>query len=378
MCDRCVLSRRGWTNLPEAGSLDQLQDVPRFWGAKITPRSWWSTAGAFTLVSSVFFLGSLSHSPGPLPTANFERLLPRAHSRNLRMVLLNRQRYPGSVPFSSEELEALAITASAPPRSPEGIAGAETAMKDRARELYDYLVDLVQSERIPPTHDGKGGIIVVRWSLGAAHISSLLANVASFPVGDVCLSDYVKRVVFYGASQSTYRTGLMTRRSSIDGSCICFGYAPLRSPYDPRTDGSSRPEECIPAFNEWIGGYYSHGDVAVSGIDALEDRKALDDPPPSTKTMTNEEYQESTYDPPCEPNGGESLLARAAIMHGVLGTPKEGAFFLRHVPPGAEDWYSVEARYVWCENSVWEMPLGHLLLTRELEEAGRMGRVCGM
>ena len=166
----------------------------------------------------------------------------------------------------------------------------------------------------------------------------------------------------------------MTRHSPTDAACICFGYAPPESLYKPLTRGSLLPEERIPAFNKWIGSYYSHGDVAVLGVDALEDRKALDDPPPSTKNMTTEEYQGSPYDPPCEPNGNESPLARAAIMHGVLEALKEGAFYSRHVPLGAEDWCSVDVHYVWCENSVWEMPLGYHLLSTELEEARKGGK----
>ena len=90
--------------------------------------------------------------------------------------------------------------------------------------------------------------------------------------------------------------------------------------------------------------------------------------------MSAKEYEESTYDPPCAPNGSESLLAGATIMHGVLGPLKDGAFYLRDVPLGAEDWRSVEVRYVWCENSVWEMPLGYHLLSTELEEARKGGK----
>ena len=71
-------------------------------------------------------------------------------------------------------------------------------MKDRAEELYDYLVHLVQSEHIPPAQGKNGGIVLVGWSLGTTHISSLLANVGDFAVGDVRLSDYIQRVVFYG------------------------------------------------------------------------------------------------------------------------------------------------------------------------------------
>lgn len=98
------------------------------------------------------------------------------------------------------------------------------------------------------------------------------------------------------------------------------------------------------------------------------------DPPPTTENMSAEEYRESTYDLPCAPNGSETLLAGATIMHGVLGPLKDKAFYLRDVPLGAEDWRSVEVRYVWCKNSVWEMPLGYHLLSTELEEARKGGK----
>ncbi|KAI1786400.1 hypothetical protein LXA43DRAFT_1065121 [Ganoderma leucocontextum] len=226
--------------------------------------------------------------------------------------------------FSSEELAALANSASAPPRSPEGVAVADIAMKDLARELYDYLVDL------------KGNIGLVGCSLGSMHISSLLANLAEFAVGDVRLSDYVRRIVFY------------------DGSYIGFGYTPPEGQglYEAVMDGSLSPEERVLAFNKWIVGYYSRGDVAISGLGAVEDRKPLVDPPPTIENRIAEEHHELTYDPLCGPNGSVALLAGASIMHRVLGTLKEGAFYLRDIPPGAEDWRSFEGRYVWCENSV--------------------------
>ena len=55
-------------------------------------------------------------------------------------------------------------------------------------------------------------------------------------------------------------------------------------------DGSLPPEERVPTFNKWIAGYYSHGDVAILGIDTLKDRKALGDPPPRTNNVAAEEY----------------------------------------------------------------------------------------
>ena len=117
----------------------------------------------------------------------------------MRIVLPNRRDYPGSAPFSPEELENLSKLANATPGSPEAVEGTEQEMKARAREVYDYLIDLVKTERIPPVQGQTGGIVLAGWSLGATWITALLAHVATFPVGDIRLSEYVRRLVYYGA-----------------------------------------------------------------------------------------------------------------------------------------------------------------------------------
>ncbi len=72
-------------------------------------------------------------------------------------------------------------------------------MKERARETYDYLLELVKSGVVTPPNPGNtGGIILAGWSLGAVWLSALLTHVASFPVSDVKLGDYVRRIVYYG------------------------------------------------------------------------------------------------------------------------------------------------------------------------------------
>ena len=131
--------------------------------------------------------------------ANFKKLLPLAHKYNVRIVLPNRRDYPGSAPFSPEELANLSKLANATPGSPEAVEGTEQEMKARAREVYDYLIDLVKTERIPPVQGQTGGIVLAGWSLGATWITALLAHVATFPVGDIRLSEYVRRLVYYGA-----------------------------------------------------------------------------------------------------------------------------------------------------------------------------------
>ncbi len=75
-------------------------------------------------------------------------------------------------------------------------------LRDRGRELYDYLVDLVKREAIPPIRaegdDTRGGIILAGWSLGTVSMTTFLANAPSFN-SDIQLSKWVRRVVLYGA-----------------------------------------------------------------------------------------------------------------------------------------------------------------------------------
>ena len=73
-------------------------------------------------------------------------------------------------------------------------------MRDRAREVYDYLAELVVREDIPRANgSGKGGIVFVGWSFGTLWATAFLTHAPNFePVEGVDLSVYVRRVVAYG------------------------------------------------------------------------------------------------------------------------------------------------------------------------------------
>ena len=104
--------------------------------------------------------------------------------------------------FTDEERAGLKALAHAAPGSPDAVRGTAEFMKARARELYDYLVELVRSGGTRPVNrEGKGGIVLAGWSFGSAWMVAFLANVASFGANDVDLSAYVRRVIFYGQSR---------------------------------------------------------------------------------------------------------------------------------------------------------------------------------
>ena len=73
-------------------------------------------------------------------------------------------------------------------------------LRARAREVYSFLEDFVRRDDIPPAQPGRnaGGIVVAGWSFGALWMTLLMAYVSTFPVNDVELAKYVRRVVIFG------------------------------------------------------------------------------------------------------------------------------------------------------------------------------------
>ena len=58
---------------------------------------------------------------------------------------------------------------------------------------------------------------------------------------------------------------------------------------------------------KWASNYFPHGDVST-GVKALEDRNALENPPPTLERMSAEDLAESTS-AAGDPGRGESLFA---------------------------------------------------------------------
>lgn len=72
-------------------------------------------------------------------------------------------------------------------------------MRDRARELYDSLGDLVNRGGVLPIQpSGTGGIVVVGWSLASVWMNALLTYGPTFQGEDVGLLRSLRRVVCYG------------------------------------------------------------------------------------------------------------------------------------------------------------------------------------
>ena len=140
----------------------------------------------------------------------YRKLLPFAKAYNARILLANRRDYPGTTPYSIEERAEVYAAAVEGKNDPEAAQKRLVPwMKERGREVYDLLVHIVAQHQIPPIGSGgnSGGIVVGGWSFGTTLMTALLANLDSFPVGDIDLRKYLRRVVFLGAS-AAYRLPL--------------------------------------------------------------------------------------------------------------------------------------------------------------------------
>lgn len=130
-----------------------------------------------------------------------------AAQSNARIVLVNRRDYPDSEPYTEEERRLLS---SAQGSTSGAAADLKEYMKARARELYNFLVKFVTDEDI-----AVDSIVLAGWSFGSAWMLALLTHAATFPVNDVELDKYIRRVILYGSLILYYTALIPQSKGSI-------------------------------------------------------------------------------------------------------------------------------------------------------------------
>ncbi|KAJ6483805.1 Alpha/Beta hydrolase protein, partial [Mycena vitilis] len=172
-------------------------------------------------------------------SGTFKRLTPFAQPNSLRIISVNRREYPGSSPYSAQELSAFV----------EG-DDAERAsfLEQQGRDLAMFLDGLIDELSIPKT----GGIALAGWSLGTLFLLSLIASVETLPAAvKERLCDFVHTVVL------------------LQCPSLALGLPTPSGWLIPHTDPTIPPEARGTAFAKWVSSYFLHGDLSTHNLDYL-------------------------------------------------------------------------------------------------------------
>jgi len=199
-------------------------------------------------------------------SGSFNRILPLASSKGLRIVCLNRRDYAPTTLYSPSELKVLS-------------EGTETErvvfLQSRGIELAQFLNRLIDELSLPaPTAEGNdGGLALLGWSLGN---TATLATIASAS----CLSTEVQQ-----------RLQLYLRRLILlEPPCVALGIKDPPKGYGPLHDGTIPPAERGAAFVKWVSSYFTHGDLSTRDPDILNYRNPSSSREPSVSNMSPEEF----------------------------------------------------------------------------------------
>lgn len=127
--------------------------------------------------------------------AIFQKLLPIAQEYKLRILAFNRRSYPGSSPFTPDELDAL--------KSKDAVT-LSSFFKCRGLELAKLVVWIVRELRIPLPRAGPaggGGLVFIGWSMGNIITMAFSRFLSEFPedVKTIVVA-YLRGLIVYGPS----------------------------------------------------------------------------------------------------------------------------------------------------------------------------------
>ncbi|KAF8893775.1 hypothetical protein BD779DRAFT_1435527 [Infundibulicybe gibba] len=186
----------------------------------------------------------------------FCKLYSLVEQQNLRIVTVQRRDYPGSTPYTDEELDDL--------------RNGRKSFLDRLGILLAHFLEyLIREHNVPKTSMDRssGGFSILGWSMGTATAMSLLSDPTIIPRDTyLLLEQYVTNLVLY------------------DPPYLAFGYElpPNADVYDPWTDPIAKtPEERYLAFKGWVGSYYTvpegwSGNIRELDMSSRTDRCTLD------------------------------------------------------------------------------------------------------
>lgn len=212
----------------------------------------------------------------------FSRVQLAARSSAVRIVSVTRRDYPGSTPFSADELLVLNGNGTESDR--------DQFQASRGLELVSFIDKFVQKEGI--SLSPKGGIAICGWSLGNSVTGSAIANFKSAPPSTIArLSPYIRTLVIHGEYQLPYAKVCYSCRpnNNSEPSPNIIGLDNDPRNYSPLTavDPTIPEDSELPMFTEFVAGYFQHGNLSTRDPDVLEFYDhSFNLPPPSVYNMT--------------------------------------------------------------------------------------------
>ncbi|KAJ7166068.1 Alpha/Beta hydrolase protein [Mycena filopes] len=171
-------------------------------------------------------------------SGTFQRLNPFAAPNSLRIICVNRREYPGSSPYSIEDLAVFA----------QGSDAQRAVLLDRqGRDLAMFLDALIEL-KVPSS----GGIALVGWSVGTIYLLAVIASLEALPGATrERLSTHVRSVILLQAPS------------------LALGIPSPAGFFIPHTDPAIAPEARGPAFAKWVSSFFVHGDLSARTLDQL-------------------------------------------------------------------------------------------------------------
>ncbi|KAI0357368.1 alpha/beta-hydrolase [Trametes cingulata] len=310
--------------------------------------------GSTDYITLVLIHGTCFHS------AVYRPMIPFAAEHNLRLVLLNLRDYPGSSPYSAEDVEDL--------RGPSHEAQ-DRAIRTRGLEIASFIRWFIKTEAIPPIKEVPGsealvgGLSLLSWSGGNCATVAMFAHADKLSEETRKLFDtYLRSFIMYDPS------------STIVGQPLPPGLSGITR------DRSAPVDVQVAQFSLGVSAYYPPYNLPES-----LDPPTIFDPPrrpvhesadpvdpkytPTTNRMTPEVLRSLTHPVVMEQN--QHLIW--GVSHDVYRALLDRALFDCRFDDGSgmkkEIWPALRVHVIWCDMTVGECLWATLLIRSRYEKA---------
>ncbi|KAH8116322.1 hypothetical protein DFH11DRAFT_1579941 [Phellopilus nigrolimitatus] len=277
--------------------------------------------------------------------AIFRRLLPLAPRHQTRLVLVNRRDYPGSAPYTDDDLAQA---------SSQDSEAQDAFARARGAEFAEFIKQFVENEKIPrASADRKrGGVVLMSWSAASVYTLPLLAYVDSIPVDTrEALEPFLRSFIILDAPR--YVIGPPPP-------------APANKDLGFLSDTSKTFEERVRKLDDWLAGYFTHKDVTSRNVDDLRLFPLPDSRMATTLAMSADEERSVT----CYAAAPRAELPLSMAQPAVYSERVRRALFDDDL---AKYWPRLEVDVIWCEHSPWPMVDAAWELEKSREKADEQG-----